>query len=56
MLALSEAAPLLQSPKKIFVTCHVKPDGDAIGSMLGLTLYLRRKGHQVTAVAPSEVP
>lgn len=56
MLPLSSAAPLLQSPKKIFVTCHVKPDGDAIGSMLGLSHYLRRKGHEVSSVAPSEVP
>jgi len=56
MRPIQEALPLLQSPRKIFITTHHKPDGDAIGSMLGLFHYLRLKGHEVTAVAPSEVP
>lgn len=56
MLPIQDCFPLLQSPKKIFITTHHKPDGDAIGSMLGLALYLRKKGHSVTAVSPSEVP
>jgi phosphoesterase RecJ-like protein len=56
MKPIADALPLLRSPKKIFITTHHKPDGDAIGSMLGLYHYLRLKGHQVTPVAPSEVP
>ena len=56
MKPIAEALPLLAAPKKIFITTHHKPDGDAIGSMLGLYHYLVRKGHDVTAVAPSEVP
>ncbi len=56
MLPIQDAFPLLQAPKKIFITTHHKPDGDAIGSMLGLTHYLTAKGHKVTAVSPSEVP
>ena len=56
MKTIQEALPLLATPKKIFITTHHKPDGDAIGSMLGLYHYLRGKGHEVTAVAPSEVP
>lgn len=56
MQPITEVFPLLQSPKKIFITTHHKPDGDAIGSMLGLYHYLRLKGHMVTPVAPSEVP
>ena len=56
MKPISEALPLLSSPKKIFVTTHHKPDGDAIGSTLGLYHYLRLKGHTVTVIAPSEVP
>ena len=56
MKSITEALPLLQSPQKIFITTHHKPDGDAIGSMLGLYHYLTLKGHQVTPVAPSEVP
>ncbi len=48
--------PLLQAPRKIFITTHHKPDGDAIGSMLGLALYLVKKGHHVTAVSPGDLP
>jgi phosphoesterase RecJ-like protein len=56
MKPIAEALPLLQSPKRIFITTHHKPDGDAIGSMLGLYHYLTLKGHHATPVAPSEVP
>lgn len=56
MLPITEAFPLLASPKKIFITTHHKPDGDAIGSMLGLYHYLTKKGHEVTPVSPGELP
>jgi bifunctional oligoribonuclease and PAP phosphatase NrnA len=56
MLPIQDAFPLLQTPRKIFITTHHKPDGDAIGSMLALSHYLVKKGHTVSAVSPSEVP
>jgi bifunctional oligoribonuclease and PAP phosphatase NrnA len=56
MRPIQDAFPLLQAPKKIFITTHHKPDGDAIGSMLGLYHYLTKKGHKVTAVSPGEIP
>ncbi len=56
MRPIQDAFPLLQTPKKIFITTHHKPDGDAIGSMLGLYHYLTLKGHTVTPVSPGEVP
>lgn len=56
MRSIQDAFPLLAVPKKIFITTHHKPDGDAIGSMLGLYHYLIKKGHSVTAVSPSELP
>ncbi len=56
MRPIQDALPLLNVPRKIFITTHHKPDGDAIGSMLGLYHYLSKKGHQVTAVSPSELP
>lgn len=56
MQPIQDALPLLQSPRRIFITTHHKPDGDAIGSMLALYHYLRRKGHQVVSVSPSELP
>jgi len=56
MRSVQDAFPLLRSPKKIFITTHHKPDGDAIGSMLGLYHYLVKKGHSVTPVSPGEIP
>ncbi len=56
MLPIEEIFPLLSTPKRIFITTHHKPDGDAIGSMLGLYHYLVAKGHNVTPVSPSEIP
>ncbi len=44
-----------QSPS-IIVTTHVQPDGDAIGSMLGLKHALESAGKMVIAVLPDEVP
>lgn len=56
MQPIQDAFPLLHSAKKIFITTHHKPDGDAIGSMLALYHYLAKKGHKVTAVSPGELP
>ena len=56
MLPIKDAIQLLQEPKVIFITTHHKPDGDAIGSMLGLALYLSKKGHTVYPVSPCSIP
>ncbi|MCB0698864.1 MAG: bifunctional oligoribonuclease/PAP phosphatase NrnA [Chitinophagaceae bacterium] len=56
MQPIKDVFPLLESPKKIFVVAHHKPDGDAVGSMLALYHYLTEKGHTVSAVTPSAVP
>ncbi len=48
--------PLLQEPKRIFITMHHKPDADALGSTLGLYHYLKQKGHDPQVITPSEVP
>lgn len=47
---------LLASPKKIIIVTHLKPDADALGSSLGLKLYLDKKGHQVTVISPTDYP
>ncbi len=54
--ALASFAKEISSPKKIFITTHVKPDADALGSSLGLANYLIKKGHEVTVVTPSDYP
>lgn len=56
MRPIEESSYLLEGTKKVFITTHHKPDGDAIGSMLALHHYLTAKGHHVTSVSPSELP
>jgi phosphoesterase RecJ-like protein len=38
------------------VTSHINPDGDAIGSEMGLTHFLRARGKQVLVMNSSETP
>ena len=47
---------LLAEPKKIVITTHRGPDGDAMGSSLGLYNYLIQKGHQVQVITPNDYP
>lgn len=47
---------LLESPKKVVITTHHKPDADALGSSLGLYAYLKKKGHLVTVITPTDYP
>ena len=47
---------LLKAPKKTVIVPHVNPDGDAIGSALGLQQYLTQKGHRATVVVPNDYP
>ncbi|MCX6350769.1 MAG: DHH family phosphoesterase [Bacteroidetes bacterium] len=56
MLTPAILKDLLSSPKKIFITTHRKPDGDALGSSLGLYFYLLKKGHEPIVVAPTDYP
>ncbi len=48
--------PILASPKKIFITTHARPDADALGSSLGLKLFLEALGHTVSVVVPTSYP
>ena len=45
---------LLASPKKIVIIPHRNPDGDAMGSTLGLYHYLKLKGHEPIVIKPIE--
>jgi phosphoesterase RecJ-like protein len=46
---LKEAAALIRKAESIALGCHVGPDGDALGSMLGFGLAARNAGKQVVA-------
>lgn len=55
-----QAAPAIaecvRGKRHVLLITHVNPDGDAIGSLLGLGLYLEQQGHQVTMLAPTPLP
>ncbi len=46
----------LEAAQHIVVTCHVSPDGDALGAQLAWMHALRRRGKEVRAVAPNIFP
>ena len=43
----------LPNPKKVIITTHQKPDGDAMGSVLGLYHFLIQFEHTVTVISPT---
>src|SRR2546422_1052016 len=45
--AIDRAAGALDVASRIALACHVNPDADALGSMLGLAGYLRARGKDV---------
>ncbi|MBR4392241.1 MAG: bifunctional oligoribonuclease/PAP phosphatase NrnA [Bacteroidales bacterium] len=55
-LFFSSLDTVIQSPKHITVLSHVNPDGDAIGSSLGFSQFLRKFGHEVEVMVPNDFP
>ncbi len=53
---ITEIQNLLKKQSKIVITTHLNPDGDAIGSILGLYEFLRKTGHNAYPVTPNEYP
>ena len=45
--AWDRAVEVLGGASEVVVACHVDPDGDALGSLLGLGGFLRRSGKRV---------
>jgi len=53
MQAIEQFYPMLNQPFKAVITAHQKPDGDAMGSTLGLYHFLKQLGHEVTVISPT---
>lgn len=51
-----QTTELIKSAQKILLLSHVNPDGDALGSLLALTLVLKKLGKEVTAVCADTLP
>jgi phosphoesterase RecJ-like protein len=53
---LLELSELLATPKKIAIIPHRSPDGDAMGSTLGMYHFLLKLNHQPVVIAPNDFP
>ena len=56
MQNILEFKDFLAVPRKVLVITHFKPDADALGSSLGLALYLKKLNHSATVITPSDYP
>lgn len=56
MKTLADLHDFLSSPRQIVLVSHRNPDGDAIGSTMGMRRYLEPLGHTVHIVVPSDYP
>ena len=54
--AILEITAELSQAKNIVIVPHKGPDGDAMGSTLGLMHFLRDKGHKVNVISPNDYP
>ena len=53
---ISSIKQLLSTKQKIVIVPHKNPDGDAIGSTLGLYHYLNKSPHTVNVIVPNDYP
>jgi phosphoesterase RecJ-like protein len=51
-----QAAAMMKSAERVAVVSHERPDGDAVGSLLSLTLSLTMAGKEVVPVLSDGVP
>lgn len=54
--SILEITSALSVANDIVVVPHKGPDGDAIGSTLGIYHFLKEKGHNVTVISPNDFP
>ena len=53
---IKSAFELIENSKQILITTHLSPDGDAMGSTLGLYHFLKKMGKDVKIIVPNSFP
>ncbi len=53
---INSVKALLSKPQKIVIVPHKNPDGDAIGSTLGLWHFLKNMGQDASVIVPNDYP
>ncbi|QDU63511.1 NanoRNase/pAp phosphatase [Planctomycetes bacterium Pan216] len=56
MLNWRELDRLIEKAERVLLTCHVRPDGDSLGSELALADLLVQRGKEVAIYNPSPTP
>src|SRR5690242_21851931 len=56
MQKIAEFREYMSVSRSVVILTHFKPDADALGSSLGLAGFLKKKGHLVTVISPSDYP
>lgn len=54
--SIKDLAELLSKPHNVLLVSHINPDGDAIGSTMGMYHFLQKTGHNVKAMVPNAFP
>ncbi|MBN1880622.1 MAG: bifunctional oligoribonuclease/PAP phosphatase NrnA [Deltaproteobacteria bacterium] len=52
----ADISGVIERAQRIFLTTHLNPDGDAVGSLLACSLYLRERNSSVTVYMQDPVP
>ena len=55
-ITLDEAAKMVADAQTVILTSHIRPDGDSIGSTLGLMHCLREQGKDARVLIDDEIP
>ena len=53
---LAAMSELIRSSDDVIITSHVRPDGDSVGSALGMMHFVRSLGKKVRVIIDDEVP
>ena len=53
---IQEVETILKGVKNVVIVTHFNPDGDAIGSSLGLYHFLKKEGYKPSIVVPNSAP
>jgi phosphoesterase RecJ-like protein len=56
MMSIADIKSQIATSKNIVIVTHKNPDGDAIGSSLGLYNYLIKAGKQAQVITPNDYP
>ena len=53
---LKQMEDLIEKSTRILVFAHKRPDGDAVGSVIAFTLFLKKMGKRADSFLPDEIP